>query len=290
MRVSRLDIDQLRTFVAAVDGGSITASAACIRRSQSAASEQIRKLEETLSTPLLVRGKGGVKTTSAGERLLGHARRLLAMHDAVVDDMKGVLLDGDIHIAMTDYFRPHTVATLLKTLKIRHPRLRLRVSTRKSALIEEEVGSAYDLGLSMRLVAPDVPRSRDGVVLARETLSWVAAEDFEHDELESFPLLALPESCAMHRLATGLLEQSRVPFHVSHTTSGVGGLQSAVLAGLGIAALNASAIPAGACAYVKSTKLPPLPAAEFTLSPPRPGEPAVVAEVRTMLASALNDR
>lgn len=237
--------------------------------------------------PLLVCGKSGVRLTSAGERLIGHARRLRAMHDAALDDMRDVLLAGDVRLAITDYFRPRAIARLLRTIGTRHPRLRLRVSIRKSALIEENAGEAYDLGLSMRLVGVDVP-TRGGVVLARETLAWVAAPDFEHVGSEPLPLLALPQTCAMHRLAASLLEQEGVAFYVSHATSGVGGLQSAVLAGLGVACLNASSVPAGARRYAGPIELPPLPAAEFALSPPRPGEAAIVADVRAMLLSDLS--
>ncbi|MFT4268248.1 MAG: LysR family transcriptional regulator, partial [Xenophilus sp.] len=70
------DLAQLRTFVAVADAGSLTAAAPRVFLSQSAVSEQLRKLEERAGHPLLVRGKSGAVPTPAGERLLAHARRL----------------------------------------------------------------------------------------------------------------------------------------------------------------------------------------------------------------------
>src|SRR6478736_6184744 len=78
MRMQPLDLEQLKTLVAVVDAGSLTAAAPVLFLSQSAVSEQMRKLEERCGHALLTRSKAGVAPTPAGLRLLGHARRLLA--------------------------------------------------------------------------------------------------------------------------------------------------------------------------------------------------------------------
>ncbi|QSB18391.1 LysR family transcriptional regulator [Pseudomonas sp. 15A4] len=53
------DIEQLKTLVAAVDAGSLTAAVPLRYRSQSALSEQLNKLEEAAGEQLLVRSKQG---------------------------------------------------------------------------------------------------------------------------------------------------------------------------------------------------------------------------------------
>ena len=60
------DLDQLRTLVAVLDAGSLTAAAPRVFLSQSSVSEQMRKLEERAGQPLLLRGKNGVTATPAG--------------------------------------------------------------------------------------------------------------------------------------------------------------------------------------------------------------------------------
>jgi len=76
-----------------------------------------------------------------------------------------------------------------------------------------------------------------------------------------------------------------VAYVIAHSASGVAGLQSALLAGLGVACLNSSAVPPGAEAYRPAQALPALPDVEFSLLPPRPGEAPLVGAVRDMLVS-----
>ena len=61
------DFDQLRTLAAVADAGSLTAAAPKLFLSQSAVSEQIRKLEDKAGRQLLVRTKRGVTLTPAGK-------------------------------------------------------------------------------------------------------------------------------------------------------------------------------------------------------------------------------
>ncbi|KAG1182559.1 hypothetical protein G6F35_015567 [Rhizopus arrhizus] len=103
--MSGFDLDQLRTLVAVLDSGSLTAAAPKVFLSQSSVSEQMRKLEDRAGQPLLVRGKAGVAATPAGERLLAHARAILALSDEAYRDLRGVALRGELRLCITDYFR-----------------------------------------------------------------------------------------------------------------------------------------------------------------------------------------
>ena len=77
--MQNLDPDLLRTFVAVAEHRSFTRAAAALHRTQSAASTQIRRLEDKLGAPLLHRSTAHVEMTPAGERLLGYARQMLAL-------------------------------------------------------------------------------------------------------------------------------------------------------------------------------------------------------------------
>jgi DNA-binding transcriptional LysR family regulator len=68
-----LQLDWLRAFVAVVDAGSLSAAAPVVHRSQSAISMQIKKLEEAVGRPVLLRGPRQLDLTSAGSELLGYA-------------------------------------------------------------------------------------------------------------------------------------------------------------------------------------------------------------------------
>jgi glutamyl/glutaminyl-tRNA synthetase len=74
-----LDPLLLRSFVAIIDTGSFTRAGERVHLTQSTISQQIRRLEQQLGCPLLDRSGRQVVTTAEGEKLLGLARRILAL-------------------------------------------------------------------------------------------------------------------------------------------------------------------------------------------------------------------
>ena len=281
-----LDLDLLRSFTVAIDSGSLSKAAPHLCRSQSALSEQLRKLEAFTGVTLLERGKKGVRPTLAGQRLMAHARELLALSDRALEDVRGVTFAGELRLAITDYFLPGSIAELLKQLRLSYPRLRVHVSVRKSLQIEggADVGD-FDIGLSMRIL--DGRSFPEGIPVRREALHWVSASGLEPkgEEDSVLPLLVLPEGCSLQRLTRETLDAHKVPYVIAHSASGVAGLQSALMAGLGVACLNASAVPLGAEVCRPALRLPTLPDVEFSLLPARAGESHLVGAVREMLAS-----
>lgn len=284
------DLDLLNALVTVAETGSLSGAAPKLCRSQSAVSEQIRKLEEMCGLPLLLRGKTGASLTPAGERLSGYARQMLALSHAAATEMRGAQLAGDLRLAITDYFRPRALPQILRRVRDQFPRLRLHVSIRKSAAIEEDGAAAsYDIGLSMRILERGAKRPNDArrIRLRREPLMWVADPSFAMPDHGVLPLVVLPETCSLQRFIIKTLDARRVRYAVMHSASGIGGLHLALAAGLGVTCINASAVPDHADAVTANIGLPKLPDVEFSLVPPRPGEVALVSEVRDMLAEQL---
>ncbi len=71
------DLTDLRLFLLVVEGGSITAGARAAHLSLAAGSARVLGMEQSLATPLLVRGRRGVLPTAAGTALVQHARTVL---------------------------------------------------------------------------------------------------------------------------------------------------------------------------------------------------------------------
>ncbi|MCW3478347.1 LysR family transcriptional regulator [Neisseriaceae bacterium JH1-16] len=285
------DLAQLRTFVAIAEAGSVSAAAKQVFLSQSSVSEQLKKLEERAGQPLLLRGKKGSTPTPAGEKLLNYAQRILALSAAAYEDLQGQALDGELRLAITDYYRPSEIARVLKRFAEEHPRLRLHVTILQSAVIERSAGNGdFDIGLAMRLVDTDgrhiagVDPQQQGTVIRREPLVWVAAQQSDMPERTPLPLVVLPASCALQQFIATLLARHRVPYLVSHTASGVAGLQLALSAGLGVSCLNSSAVGTELAECPAELGLPPLPLAEFRLLPPTPGEAQLVSDAREALS------
>jgi len=282
------DLEQLKTFAAVVEAGSLTAAAPQVFLSQSAVSEQMRKLEERAGQSLLTRSKAGVAPTAAGVRLLSHAHRILALSDEAFRDLRGETLQGELRLAVTDYFRPGDLTRLLSRLGEGYPQMRLHVSVLKSGAIEAGYAKGdFDVGLSMRIAGPAGAETPGTTVLRRESLAWMGATGLRVARGEPLRLLVLPDTCSLHQFTVKLLRQRGVPYTVAHVASGVAGLQSALAAGLGVACLNESSLCEGVTRLAPPHGLPALPRVAFHFLPARRGETDFVARVRELLASHL---
>jgi DNA-binding transcriptional LysR family regulator len=76
-----IELRHLRYFVALADAGSFTQAAQRIFIAQPTLSQQIRRLEVIMGTPLLQRRREGVRLTAAGDALLDASRNVLALVD-----------------------------------------------------------------------------------------------------------------------------------------------------------------------------------------------------------------
>lgn len=285
------DLELLNTLIVIAETGTISAAASQIGRSQSAVSEQMRKLEDLCGAVLFVRGKSGARLTPAGKKLADHGRRLLAMSDAAYRDIKGLQLSGELRLAITDYFRPRALPLILRRIKDEFPHLRLHVSILKSALVEHEVANGvYDIGISMHILDRDSGYEGvdQGGCLRREALYWVADKSFEWPENDALPLVVMPDSCALHQYIVKQLRKKNIRHEVIHTASGIAGVQLAVEAGLGVTCLNRSAIPETIQIYAGGLKLPALPDVAFMLTAAHGRETKMMTKVRSLLIEQMS--
>ncbi|MEV8516440.1 LysR family transcriptional regulator, partial [Dactylosporangium sp. NPDC051484] len=120
-----MDLDAVRTFVAAADAGQFQDAAAALSITQQAVSKRIAALEKDLEVRLFTRTARGVQLTIDGQAFLPHARELLrvqARADAAVRPGRRALR-VDVHS------RRIAPAVLLQDFHRTHPRIELDVVT-----------------------------------------------------------------------------------------------------------------------------------------------------------------
>ncbi|WP_405101615.1 LysR family transcriptional regulator [Micromonospora sp. NBC_01412] len=120
-----MDLDAVRTFVAAADAGQFQDAAAALSITQQAVSKRIAALERDLKVRLFTRTARGVQLTIDGQAFLPHARELLrveARADASVRPGRRALR-VDVHTRRT------APAVLLQDFHRTHPRIELDVVT-----------------------------------------------------------------------------------------------------------------------------------------------------------------
>src|SRR5262245_19464675 len=82
---ANIPIELLRTFVTCVEAGTVTKAAQALNLTQSAASNQIKRLETILGGEVFrKRVRGGFQLTARGEAVLSNTRRLLALNDQIL--------------------------------------------------------------------------------------------------------------------------------------------------------------------------------------------------------------
>lgn len=158
---SSLELRQLRTFVALVDRGRMTAAARTLGLAQSTVSEAIAALERAIGARVIVRDRGShqVRLTHAGEVLVPHAREVLAAaakaHVAVAGATNRA--QAAVEIIANESVSSYLLPAALAALREQWPNTRFAVTVATCGDVREGVGAgAFDLGLLLE--TPDERR------------------------------------------------------------------------------------------------------------------------------------
>jgi DNA-binding transcriptional LysR family regulator len=165
-------LQQLQYFLAAVQHGSFSAAAESLHLAQPSLSEQIRRLEAELGSPLFARGGRGLELTEAGRLLRPHAERTLAAADEARASVREVTqLTGGTATFGTFGNAPYQLLSdLVQDFRTRHPQVRVRLMGLNSSTVADAVRDGRieagliilpidDAGLEVR------PAVRDEIVL-----------------------------------------------------------------------------------------------------------------------------
>lgn len=136
-----LTLDQLRVLVAIADTGSFSAAARRLQRVQSAVSQSVAALENTLRLQLFDRSGRIPRVTEAGRALLEDARRVIEGAEALrarADAFVGGL-EPSLTIAV-DHFLPRAPGTrVLRELGARFPDLSLTILNEGASVVRRHL-------------------------------------------------------------------------------------------------------------------------------------------------------
>jgi DNA-binding transcriptional LysR family regulator len=121
-----VSLDQLRTFIAAVDEGSFSAASRKLLRAQSVVSEAISKLEEQIGVQLFDRAGRYPKLTAAGSAVLGDARSIIAGVDQLKARAKGmsVGLEPELSVVIDVFYPIDAITQVAKEFRQNYPGVR----------------------------------------------------------------------------------------------------------------------------------------------------------------------
>jgi DNA-binding transcriptional LysR family regulator len=244
-----MELYQLEHFIAVVEEHSFTRAAERVSRTQGAVSVSIRKLEEELGVPLMVRDPHECTLTEAGRVLLEQARRIIRLRDDLASRMADIrnLVVGHVTVAAHESAAQYLLPAPLAAFHLRHPDIKITTRLCDGQQIAHMVAIRdADLGFGIRQTNLHGLRSEllhnDGPVL-------VAAPDHRLARLGAVRMCDLREEhffihsrrTPMLALVERLFDEHDVPFHVAAELANFETIKQFARTGSGVAIVPGSA-------------------------------------------------
>lgn len=240
-----VSLQQLRALAAIAETGSFTLAAESLQLTQPAVSHLVRRMEEELGQPLVVRGRR-IRMTEAGQLMLDTAVRALRLIDESVHACRSQaeLREGRVVLAVGQLTAGALMPPLLERFARLHPRLAVSLldSTADQMISrlltqEADLGFGFDIGPAHSELATE-PLFTERLALfvhARHPLAQRATVEVR--QLGAYPLIRVNPSAniwaVVNRQIAALESGTGVMHHVSMLSTAFGLVQ----AGAGVALL-----------------------------------------------------
>lgn len=166
-----LDMTALRAFATVADVGSVTRAAGLLHLTQSAVSMQIKRLEEALGRALFDRSGRGVVLTADGEKLLGYARRILAVNDEVWSRFTDAAFEGEIALGVPNDVVYPALPPVLQRFHAEFPRMKVSLVSSYTERLKE----MFRRGDCDLILTTETSLEPGGETLKTLPLVWVGA-------------------------------------------------------------------------------------------------------------------
>ena len=237
-----MDLSQLHVFLTVAKEQSFSRAAEKLYRTQPAVSIVIRKIEESMGQPLLVRGARQVKLTDAGELLRDYAERLLNLRDEIqkgMEDLKS-LGRGELRLGVNES-SIHALLPALARYRKLYPGVKLVMHRTLSRDIPQEVLN-YRLDLGTVSYVPQDPKLA-AVEIIRDELTFVVPPKHRLARRRSVDIKELgEETFVAHNVESPyrtrviqLFEKHRTPLHRDVEMPTIESIKRFVQMGMGVA-------------------------------------------------------
>lgn len=223
--ISDLPSPLLRSFVAVVDCGSLSAASARVGRSESALSLQMSRLEDIVGQQLFQRDGRTLKLNQAGGLLLSHARAILSRIDAARVDL-GSAAAPPVRIGIVQDFVDAVLRPTLTDIRADGGWGAITIVIGSTvellqALGEERIDTAFCAG--------DPPGA---MIVKHLPMDWFG--DPILAGLDVLPLVGITPPCPFLRAAQQSLDAVGRSWRMALVTPSLDSLRAAAQAGLGL--------------------------------------------------------
>jgi DNA-binding transcriptional LysR family regulator len=197
-----------------------------------------------MGKPLLLRQRASkhIELTEDGERLIGYARRLVALALEAHSVLCGSDDTGVVKLGVPEDFDVQRLMSLLSGFARDHPQIRLDTVNGVSIDLHAKLESKE---IDLALVKRDLKGKPEPALASwPEQLTWVAGQGVAVLD-DPLPLAVFPQGCIYRNRIIHALESSGRRWRVAFASQSLVGIQAAVSAGVGISLLPSSAVLPG---------------------------------------------
>lgn len=262
-----MDIDTLRSLVAFAETGSFSRASQQVHRTQSAISQQMKKLEQHTGKALFVRVGRNLTLTNEGKLLLSYARQMVRLNDDAMRQLNQANSQRPLILGCPDDYFANIMPNVAQQILDIQPNLQLDIRAHNSHDLRRLLdGSSVDLAILSKKSNKD-----EGYFLQNDVGVWAYngndAQLTQLFNLPELPLLLYDNSCHFHHCAVDGLIQQHQAYRIVSTSNSNSAIVNLVKQGLGITAMaknsiqDLNIIPHELCPFT----LPTLPSVNIEL-------------------------
>jgi DNA-binding transcriptional LysR family regulator len=256
-----LNLDLLRVFICVAENSSFTRAASELNRSQSAISMQIKRLEEIVGAPVLVRDGKTVILSREGAILLDYARRILRLVDEALSTVSRRGTIRTVRLGSIEDYAARVLPKVLFKFWTDQPDVHIEVDAGESSQLLKRLDEDYELVIAMHPGG-----SREGLLLRTEPLIWATSNTpSSPHELTPLPVALRPEGSPEREWGTAALDAAGRPWRCAYVSAAVGTLQRAVEEGLAIGIFKESTLTNPMRRLTAAEGFPELPSVDICL-------------------------
>ena len=272
-----LDLTALRSFMAVAETGGVTRAAGFLNLTQSAVSMQLKRLEDSLDISLLDRSGRTIALTSAGEQLLGYARRMLELNDEALGRLTATEYEGEVTLGVPhDIIYPY-LPPILRRFATDFPRMKMRLLSAPTRRLHE----LYGRGECDAILTTEEQPGPGGEVLVELPLVWIGAVGGTAWRQSPLPI-AFCSNCIFRTPVLRRLDEADVRWEMVVESEVDNAVEAAVSADLGIHAAIEGIYPRQTEPIAHGGQLPDLGTTRIVLYM-NSGEDAVTRALRDMI-------
>lgn len=247
-----MDLELYRTFLAICDTRSFTAAARQVGRTQSAVSQQIRRLETALGHPLFERESSPVNLTEYGKSLLRPARTIVSTHAEAMAKFRRTSFGGIVVVGIADAYVNRILQDVARLFAMLYPDGTI------SFVIDDSLGLSRriaDGSIDLAFVTEGNCPTR-GPVVFRDRLVVVGPSEVDLSSADPLPVAVWDERNEDEVPLTAALEAMNRKYRAVCVCRSVHAQHMAVTAGLCVAVLVEGSMVPGERAYLEDDGFP----------------------------------